>query len=75
MNTSSKSTALSADLNNFVYGVSRRNTQSTPELTKTGISLLKTFPAARDAVLEFFSIVFQEAVNVAISQTDYEVSC
>ncbi|XP_037874907.1 integrator complex subunit 5 isoform X2 [Bombyx mori] len=72
MNTSSKSTALSADLNNFVYGVSRRNTQSTPELTKTGISLLKTFPAARDAVLEFFSIVFQEAVNVAISQTDYE---
>lgn len=73
MNTQNKPTALSADLNNFIYGVSRRNFQNAPELTKTGISLLRNFPAARDAVLEYFAMVFHEAVNVSINQTDYEV--
>ncbi|XP_075970219.1 integrator complex subunit 5 omd isoform X2 [Anticarsia gemmatalis] len=72
MNPQSKTTALSADLNNFIYGVSRRNAQNAPELTKTGINLLKNFPAARDAVLEYFAMVFHDAVNVSISQNDYE---
>ncbi|XP_068630390.1 integrator complex subunit 5 isoform X2 [Battus philenor] len=72
MNPQSKSTALSADLNNFIYGVSRRNFQNAPELTKIGISLLKNFPAARDAVLEYFAMVFHDAVNVSINQGDYE---
>ncbi|CAH0699725.1 unnamed protein product [Spodoptera exigua] len=72
MNPQSKSTALSVDLNNFIYGVSRRNTQNAPELTRTGLSLLKNFPAARDAVLEYFAMVFHDAVNVSITQTDYE---
>ncbi|KAJ0180096.1 hypothetical protein K1T71_004687 [Dendrolimus kikuchii] len=70
MNTQAKSTSLSADLNNFIYGVSRRNTQNSPELTKIGINLLKNFPAARDAVLEFFSMVFHDAVNFSINQSD-----
>lgn len=74
MNSQIKSTSLSADLNNFIYGVSRRNFQNAPELTKIGISLLKSFPAARDAVLEYFAMVFHDAVNVAINQGDYEVS-
>ncbi|XP_064071153.1 integrator complex subunit 5 [Vanessa tameamea] len=72
MNTQNKQTALSADLNNFIYGVSRRNFQNAPELTKIGISLLRNFPAARDAVLEYFAMVFHDAVNVSINQTDYE---
>ncbi|KAJ8732254.1 hypothetical protein PYW08_014984 [Mythimna loreyi] len=72
MNPQNKSTALSADLNNFIYGVSRRNAQNAPELTRTGLSLLKNFPAARDAVLEYFAMVFHDAVNVSITQTDYE---
>ncbi|XP_063621072.1 integrator complex subunit 5 isoform X1 [Cydia splendana] len=72
MNPSGNSTALSADLNNFIYGVSRRNFQNASELTKIGISLLKTFPAARDAVLEYFAMVFHSAVNVSINPTDYE---
>ncbi|XP_047020191.1 integrator complex subunit 5 isoform X1 [Helicoverpa zea] len=72
MNPQSKSTALSADLNNFIYGVSRRNAQNAPELTRTGLNLLKNFPAARDAVLEYFAMVFHDAVNVSITQTDYE---
>lgn len=73
MNTQNKSTALSVDLNNFIYGVSRRNFQNAPELTKIGISLLRNFPAARDAVLEYFAMVFHDAVNVSVNQTDYEV--
>ncbi|CAH2107656.1 unnamed protein product [Euphydryas editha] len=72
MNTQNKSTALSAELNNFIYGVSRRNFQNAPDLTKIGISLLRNFPAARDAVLEYFAMVFHDAVNVSINQTDYE---
>lgn len=74
MNTSTKSNALSTDLNSFIYGVSRRNFQNAPELTKIGITLLKNFPAARDAVLEYFAMVFHEAVNVSLNQSDYEVS-
>lgn len=73
MNPQNKSTALSADLNSFIYGVSRRNFQNAPDLTKIGISLLKSFPAARDAVLEYFAMVFHDAVNVSINQADYEV--
>lgn len=72
MNAPNKSAALSTDLNNFIQGVSRRNTQNAPDLTKTGINLLKNFPAARDAVLEYFAMVFHDAVNVSISQSDYE---
>ncbi|XP_035429049.1 integrator complex subunit 5 isoform X2 [Spodoptera frugiperda] len=72
MNPQSKSTALSVDLNNFIYGVSKRNAQNAPELTRTGLNLLKNFPAARDAVLEYFAMVFHDAVTVSISQTDYE---
>lgn len=74
MNAPTTSSALSADLNNFISGVSRRNFQNAPELTKIGISLLKNFPAARDAVLEYFAMVFHDAVNVSINQPDYEVS-
>ncbi|XP_013134455.1 PREDICTED: uncharacterized protein LOC106100217 [Papilio polytes] len=73
MNSQTKSAALSADLNSFIYGVSRRNFQNAPELTKIGILLLKSFPAARDAVLEYFAMVFHEAVNVSINQGDYEL--
>ncbi|XP_039749082.1 integrator complex subunit 5 [Pararge aegeria] len=72
MNTQAKSTALSVDLNSFIYGVSRRNFQNAPDLTKIGITLLKNFPAARDAVLEYFAMVFHDAVNVSINQADYE---
>ncbi|CAG4936851.1 unnamed protein product [Colias eurytheme] len=73
MNNPTKSTSLSSDLNNFIYGVSRKNFQNAPELTKTGISLLKSFPAARDAVLEYFAMVFHDAVNISVNQVDFEV--
>lgn len=73
MNPQSKSTTLSADLNSFIYGVSRRNSQNAPDLTKIGLSLLKNFPAARDAVLEYFGLVFHDAVNASINQGEYEV--
>lgn len=73
MNSQNKSCSLSADLNNFIYGVSRRNFQNAPDLTKIGISLLKNFPAARDAVLEYFAMVFHDAVNISLNQGDYEV--
>lgn len=73
MNSQNKSTVLSADLNNFIYGVSRRSAQNAPDLTKTGLNLLKNFPAARDAVLEYFAMVFHDAVNMSINQSEYEV--
>lgn len=73
MNSQNKSTVLSADLNNFIYGVSRRSAQNAPDLTKTGVNLLKNFPAARDAVLEYFAMVFHDAVNMSINQSEYEV--
>lgn len=66
-------TSLSDDLNNFITGVQRLNSQNAPDLTKIGLSLLKNFPAARDAVLEYFGLVFHDALNVSISQGDYEV--
>ncbi|CAH0727969.1 unnamed protein product, partial [Brenthis ino] len=72
MNSQNKTCSLSADLNNFIYGVSRRNFQNAPDLTKIGISLLKNFPAARDAVLEYFAMVFHDAVNISLNQGDYE---
>ncbi|XP_060801009.1 integrator complex subunit 5 [Amyelois transitella] len=71
MASQTKSTALSTELNSFIYGVSKRNLQNALELTKVGISLLKNFPAARDAVLEYFAMVFHDAVSVAVNQADY----
>ncbi|XP_059048319.1 LOW QUALITY PROTEIN: integrator complex subunit 5 [Achroia grisella] len=71
MNPQSKSTSLSADLNNFIYGVSKRTSQNAPELTKIGLTLLKNFPASRDAVLEYFAMVFHDAVNASINQIEY----
>ncbi|XP_061378023.1 integrator complex subunit 5 isoform X2 [Danaus plexippus] len=70
MSNQNKAT-LSVDLNSFIYGVSRRNFQNAPELTKIGIGLLKNFPAARDAVLEYFAMVFHDAVNISLNQ-EYE---
>lgn len=72
MSSTSKPTVpLSQDLNSFIYGISRRNFQNAPELAKTGISLLKNFPAARDAVLEYFAMVFQDAIAVSVNQCDF----
>ncbi|VVD05095.1 unnamed protein product [Leptidea sinapis] len=72
MNNTNKPATLSSDLRSFIYGVSRRTFQNAPDLTKTGINLLKTFPAARDAVLEYFAMVFHDAVNISLNQPDYD---
>lgn len=72
-NPARPATSLSTDLNNFIYGVTRRNYQNAPELSKTGISLLKNFPAARDAVLDYFAMVFQDAITNCIHQSQSEI--
>lgn len=62
-----------SELRSFIYGATRGGLINVLELTKTAISLLRSFPAAREAVLEYFAMVFHDAVAKFISQTEYEV--
>lgn len=51
------------ELNAFIAGTTRSSKFNELELTKTALNLLKTLPASRDAVLEFFCSVFDTAVK------------
>ena len=47
----------------FIGGATKIVTCNQLDLTKTALSLLKTLPACRDAVLEYFCSVFAETAE------------
>lgn len=58
------------ELRCFIAG-NTRSTKSNPlELTKTAVSLLKTLPATRDAVFEYFCTVFDNATQNYITRLE-----
>lgn len=64
-----------ADLKRFLARIAKWNPENAYDLTKIGLKCLKTFPAARDAILDYFAMVFHEAVSLSINHEDeYEVS-
>ncbi|XP_043477683.1 integrator complex subunit 5 [Leptopilina heterotoma] len=60
-----------ADVRRFISGAARpSHSTNTLELTRTGLSLLKNVPAAREAVLEYLCNVFSVAVNKHVRQIE-----
>ena len=60
-----------AEVRKFISGAARpSHSTNTLELTRTGLSLLKNVPAARDAVLEYLCNVFSVAVNKHVRQIE-----
>lgn len=51
------------ELKIFIAGTTRSSKFNELELTKTALNLLKTLPASRDAVLEYFCSIFDAAVK------------
>lgn len=58
----SESQDILSELRTFVAGASRSNDVDHNNLVKTSISLLKTLPAARESILEYFGSVFHNYV-------------
>lgn len=60
-----------AEVRQFISGAARpSHSTNTVELTRTGLSLLKNVPAAREAVLEYLCNVFSVAVNKHVRQIE-----
>ncbi|KAJ8870928.1 hypothetical protein PR048_027230 [Dryococelus australis] len=59
---------LLGELRTFVAGATRTVKTNPVEFARTALSLLKTLPAARDAVLEYFCSVFDIAVDKYITE-------
>lgn len=55
-------------LRSFLSGATRSSRTCDLELTRNALALLKTLPASRDAVLEYFCSVFDSAVKKYSSQ-------
>lgn len=61
---------LMSDLRTFVAGATRPVKTNPLELARTALSVLKTLPAARDAVLEYFCTLFNSAVSKYVTQIE-----
>jgi len=66
---------LMAELRAFISGAnivqkSSRRGALDASLARTALSLLRTLPAAREAVLEYFCTLFDEAVSKHITQLE-----
>lgn len=51
------------DLKNFIDGVTKQSKCNPLDLTRTALSILKSLPASRDAVLSYFCSVFDRAAE------------
>ncbi|KDR16305.1 Integrator complex subunit 5, partial [Zootermopsis nevadensis] len=65
---------LMSDLRTFVAGATRAVKTNPLELARTALSILKTLPAARDAVLEYFCTLFDSAVSKYVTQIEVSTS-
>ena len=52
-----------SELRTFIAGASRPAETNHANLVKVAVSLLKSLPAAREAALEYFGIVFHNHVS------------
>lgn len=52
-----------SELRTFIAGASRPSDANHSNLVKTAVSLLKSLPAAREAVLEYFGIIFHNYIS------------
>lgn len=59
---------LLAELRLFIAGATRSLKIHPLELARKALSLLKTLPAARDAILEYFCTIFYNAVSSFVKQ-------
>jgi len=64
---------LMTELRTFVAGATRPVKTNPLELARTALSILKTLPAARDAVLEYFCTLFDSAVSKYVTQIEVSV--
>ncbi|XP_069703249.1 integrator complex subunit 5 isoform X2 [Periplaneta americana] len=64
---------LMSDLRTFVAGATRPVKTNPLELARTALSILKTLPAARDAVLEYFCTLFDSAVSKYVTQIETDI--
>ncbi|KAF5290000.1 hypothetical protein FQR65_LT11666 [Abscondita terminalis] len=62
------------ELKSFIGGATQTPKQNHFDLTKAALSLLKTLPAARDAVLEYFCTVFNTATQNFIVRIETEIA-
>lgn len=58
------------ELSAFISGTTKRTSCSPLELTKTSLTLLKSLPATRDAVFEYFCTVFDNASQNYITRLE-----
>lgn len=61
---------LRAELRLFIAGVSKPSTGSPLELIRKGFSLLKSLPASKDAVLEYFGSFYEKSVANYLKQLE-----
>ncbi|XP_031350418.1 integrator complex subunit 5 isoform X1 [Photinus pyralis] len=62
------------ELKSFIGGATHSTKPNHFELTKAALNLLKTLPAARDAVLEYFCTVFNVATQNFIVRIETEIA-
>ncbi|KAK5644511.1 hypothetical protein RI129_005811 [Pyrocoelia pectoralis] len=62
------------ELKSFIGGAAHSTKPNHFELTKAALNLLKTLPAARDAVLEYFCTVFNMATQNFIIRIETEIA-
>ncbi|KAK4875105.1 hypothetical protein RN001_011527 [Aquatica leii] len=62
------------ELKSFIGGATQTTKYNHFDLTKAALSLLKTLPAARDAVLEYFCVVFNTATQNFIVRIETEIA-
>ncbi|KAF5276285.1 hypothetical protein FQA39_LY06634 [Lamprigera yunnana] len=62
------------ELKSFIGGATQTSKYNHFDLTKAALSLLKTLPAARDAVLEYFCTVFNTATQNYINRIETEIA-
>ncbi|XP_066991548.1 integrator complex subunit 5 isoform X2 [Anabrus simplex] len=65
---------LLTELRTFLSGATRTVKINPLELARTALSLLKTLPAARDAVLEYFCSLFDDAVSKYVTQIETDMT-
>lgn len=67
---SSSQTDVLLELKTFIAGATQATKCIQLELTKSALRLLKTLPAAREAVLEYFCTVFRNAASNYIARIE-----
>lgn len=63
----SDSQEILSELRTFISGTTRPTDTNHRNLVRTAVSLMKTLPAARDALLEYYGTVFHHYITKYLS--------